>query len=322
MFDKIKNLFLGRQDAFGQLKAEQPKRLRVQMSEGGAVKVDIMGDIDPWWGFGVRELTYQLSQYPNKPVEVFIHSGGGDLIEAIGIAQVLRKHNASITTIGLGMVGSAATVIHGAADKGQAYLMLGSTYFIHEAQFTGGGRASDLRKSADLTDQFNDVVATMYAEKIQDKTPDAYDGIREMMAEETYMTAEQAVTLGFADAIYNPIKITNSMSKVQTALDTMLEKSTLLLNQVEVEPDTEVVDDVPVNDTTDVEALRAENATLTEALSNAITALSGIATRVTALEKARNLTNTKKEVEAPKPTNALDKATHILNAAIAAKSKN
>jgi len=323
MFDKIKRLFLGNQDALTQLRAEQPKRFRFEMSANGSVKVDIMGEIDAWWGFGVRELNYLLSQHPTKPVEVFINSGGGDLIEAIAIANTLRNHPASISTIGIGMVGSATTVIHGAADKGKAYMMDGSTYFVHEVSLVTGGRSSDLRKSADLVEQFNDVVANMYAEKIADKTPDAYDSIRNMMAEETYMTAQQAVQLGFADAIYNPIKITNNMSKVPTALDTLLEKSAKVLNQVEVEePTTEIVEDVPVNDTADVEALKAENAQLTEALTNAITALSGLTNRVTALEKARNLTSTQKTVEQPKAANPLEKAQQVLNAAIAAKNQN
>jgi len=322
MFERLRKFLFSNNDAINQLRNEQPKRLRFEMS-ATAIKVDIVGEIDAWWGYGVRELQYQLAQAPNKPVEVYIHSGGGDLVEGIAIANTLRNHAGKVTTIGVGMVGSAATVIHAAADEGEAKLMEGATYMIHEVSAYGGGRSKDLAHLSQTIEQFNGIITDMYAAKIAHVIPDAHEQIKNMMSEETYMTAEQAVALGFADAIHNPTKILN-MEKPKTALDEMLAKAKLLNEAPVIEPDTDVAtDDVEADvDANAVANLQAENAQLTEALTNAITALSGLTNRVTALEKARNLTNTQKTVEAPKAANPLEKAQQVLNAAIAAKNQN
>lgn len=328
MLNRLLNLFKPKNAATNlqELQAEQGKRLRFEMS-ASAIKVDIIGDIDAWWGFGVRELNYQLAQSPNKPVEVFIHSGGGDLLEGIAIANTLRSHAGTVTTIGVGMVGSAATVIHAAADKGKALLMEGTTYMIHEVSAGTWGRSQDLRKTADLIEQFNDVVADMYTGKVNDTLPNAKDEIRLLMAEETYMTAEQAIQLGFADGLYNTTKISNSM-KEQTPLDMLLAKAQALnaTNQAEeVEPNgspaevVEVVEDVPVLDESVVE-LQAANTALIDALTNVVETLNSVSARLTSLEKARNLGASAKIVEQPKAATPLEKAQNILNAAIAAKN--
>jgi hypothetical protein len=180
-----------------------------------------------------------------------------------------------------------------------------------------------MKHLAETIDQFNGIVTDMYAAKIAHVVPNAHEQIKNMMAEETYMTAEQAVTLGFADAIHNPTKILN-MEKPKTALDDMLAKAKMLNEAPVVEPDTDVATedveaDVADNVLTD---LQAANEVLQNALVEAINAVATLTNRVTALEKARNLGNAPKAVEAPKQTNALDKAVQLLNAKVAAKTTN
>lgn len=72
-----------------------------------------------------------------------------------------------------------------------------------------------MRKMADQIDMMRDIIVNIYANRT--KQPEAV--IRQMMAEETIMSAEQAVALGFATASTSPLKIAAcaNLSKEQLA---------------------------------------------------------------------------------------------------------
>jgi hypothetical protein len=79
---------------------------------------------------------------------------------------------------------------------------------IHNPWTVGSGDAEELRKQADLLDKIKDNIVAAYRKK----TTMSADEIITLMDAETWLTAEEAVTFGFADLIEAPIAAAASLT--------------------------------------------------------------------------------------------------------------
>jgi ATP-dependent Clp protease, protease subunit len=138
------------------------------------------------------DLVRALSEFKGKPVEVRINSPGGSADMGIAMYQALKRHDGEVTTIVDSLAASAASVAFlGGAKR---YMATGSRLMIHEASTIAWGAAPDLRKIADVLDKYNDDIVDIYAEASNQEA----DKLREMMAEETWLSRKEAIGLGFA----------------------------------------------------------------------------------------------------------------------------
>ena len=129
-------------------------------------------------------------------VRVRIHSYGGDAFEGWAVMNVLRSHPGEVTVVVDGVAASAASVIAvGGADR--LVMGTGTELMIHDAWCQIEGNAGDLTKVAADLERTSQAMAEMYAEK---SGGDA-DEWRDMMREETYFSAQEAVDVGIADAV-------------------------------------------------------------------------------------------------------------------------
>lgn len=162
----------------------------------------LYGDIaakNSWWSddsVTPKQFTQDLKDLGNvDEIEVRINSAGGDVFAANAIYNLLKSHNASITTIVDGLCGSAATII---AIAGDTLKMPKNTFFMIHNPATGGyGEAKDLRKAADLLDKVKETIISHY----QIKTSLTTEEISTMMDETTWLTADEALDKGFIDEI-------------------------------------------------------------------------------------------------------------------------
>lgn len=109
--------------------------------------------------------------------------------------NVLRDHSADVTVIVDGLAASAASIIAMAGDT--VVMGRGAQLMIHDAASFGFGNAAELRKAALVLDSISDSMAAVYAERAGGTTA----AWREVMAEETWYGAEEAVEAGLADEI-------------------------------------------------------------------------------------------------------------------------
>jgi ATP-dependent Clp protease protease subunit len=135
-------------------------------------------------------------------LEVRINSGGGDVFEGNSIYSLLKYWNAqdgnNLTIYVDGLAASIASVIAMAADE--IYMSNNSLMMIHNPWIpSAAGDAEDLRETANILDKVRDTLITVY----EDRTGLDRDTISELMNEETWLTAKEAVTFGFADSIVN-----------------------------------------------------------------------------------------------------------------------
>lgn len=149
-------------------------------------------------GLGTLSSAYvqsQLQAAAGQDVEVHISSVGGSAFDAIAIYDLLKKYTGKVTTYIDALAASAASIV---AMGGHEIIM--SKYallMIHKPMVGSGGNADELLKDV----QMLNVVQSRLAQIYTDKTSLDELTINSLINSVTWMTADQALDLGFIDAI-------------------------------------------------------------------------------------------------------------------------
>ncbi len=128
-------------------------------------------------------------------VEVNVASNGGDVFSASEIYTMLRQSKANVTVNVQGLAASAASVIAMAGNK--VNISPTAQLMIHQASSYGGGNKDDLAHEINVLDGIDKSIASAY----ESKTGMPQGDLLNMMAQETWIGAQEAVDKGFADEI-------------------------------------------------------------------------------------------------------------------------
>lgn len=124
------------------------------------------------------------------PVRLFIASHGGSADHAHAIHASLRAHPHPITAV-IEYAGSAATVA--AMGAGRRLLHDTGHFFLHGSWLAAVGNAASLARDAARLAEHDALAVQVYAEA----TGQPPERIRELLADETTLTAQQCLELGF-----------------------------------------------------------------------------------------------------------------------------
>lgn len=173
--------------------------------KGAGIRSEATGDdtttiyvydiIDSWWGVSAADFARELAAVTTANVVLRINSPGGDVFEARAMMTAIAAHPAHFTAKVDGLAASAATALTLACDAVE--MAEGSFYMIHKAWTFAMGNADDMRTSADLLDKVDATLIAGYTKK----TGKTAEEIVAWMTAETWFTAEEAVTNGFADSV-------------------------------------------------------------------------------------------------------------------------
>src|SRR6478609_2277621 len=166
--------------------------------EGTVATIRMYGPIDSYggyWGISTKDVGQVLDALPDSVTQVLlrINSPGGEVTEAVAILNMLRAHKAGVTAVVDGMAASAASVIAAGCDE--AVMSPGTQMMIHSPSTIVWGNAVEMRKAADTLDSFEAAITEIYTAKAGEKDCAA------LLAEETWLTAAEAVELGLADRV-------------------------------------------------------------------------------------------------------------------------
>lgn len=159
-------------------------------------------------------------------IDVNINSGGGSVFAASEIYTMLKAYDGKVVVNIQGLAASAASVIAMAGDE--VNMSPTSQMMIHKAATYTAGNADDLSHDSKMLDVTDQSIVNAY----EAKTGMDRDDILQMMANETWMTAQDAVDKGFADsvstgetkapqlvnAINTPIISNDAISKIKTLM--------------------------------------------------------------------------------------------------------
>jgi len=137
-----------------------------------------------------------------KVINVSINSSGGDVFEGMAIHNVLAAHSARKVVTVDGLAASMASVI---AMVGHEIIMpSNSMLMVHDPMIRVAGGAKDFRRAGDLVEKTRQNIAAIYAAR----TRQPLASVLTAMADETWMTANEAKALGYADTVTPAVKMT------------------------------------------------------------------------------------------------------------------
>lgn len=166
---------------------------------GNEADLYIFGDITSWpWDEKDRDafgIVKELEALKADTIHVHINSYGGEVAEGLAIHNVLKNNKARVITYCDGFACSAASVIFMAGDE--RYMNSASLLMIHNAWSYASGNANDFRKQADDLDKITQASINAYMARVSITEEE----LKQLMDDETWLTAEEALTDGFATNI-------------------------------------------------------------------------------------------------------------------------
>lgn len=175
-----------------------------KVSGEGSSNLYLEGEIssETWWGDEVTPEAFrdELRQMKGD-LTVHINSPGGDVFAGVAIYNALKDYSKGKVVVKVdGLAASIASVVAMAGDE--IIMSPGSMMMIHNPWSIGVGSSDELRKAADTLDQIKDSILPIYTER----SGMSEDEVKDLMDAETWMTAEKAVELGFADTVQKATK--------------------------------------------------------------------------------------------------------------------
>jgi ATP-dependent Clp protease protease subunit len=138
------------------------------------------------------------------PVTIWINSPGGDCVAASRIYSMLMDYQDRVTVKIDGIAASAASVI---AMAGTTVLMAPTALMmIHNPATAAFGNSEEMHKAIEMLSEVKESIMNAY----EIKTNLSRAKISHLMDEETWMNANKAVELGFADGILTDDKRSES----------------------------------------------------------------------------------------------------------------
>jgi ATP-dependent protease ClpP protease subunit len=134
-------------------------------------------------------------------VNIEIHSPGGSVLDGYrlyhAIGEMKSRGVEVVATVNT-LAASMGSVIAMAASKVQ--IVPGGQMMIHDASMAVYGNAGEHAKAAKILDGVSEEIANIYSKK----SGKSVSEVRELMKKETWMSAQDAVSMGFADEVYDP----------------------------------------------------------------------------------------------------------------------
>ncbi|MCT4420307.1 Clp protease ClpP [Leuconostoc falkenbergense] len=175
-------------------------------------QIDIFGDIvsEKWFdeetsATSFRDALKELGDV--STINLSINSGGGSVFDGIAIYNMLKSHKATVNVYIEGLAASIASVIAMAGDT--ITMRSGSMMMVHMPWTLSQGNAEEMRKTADTLEKTGDSIVDIYSER----TGIASDDIRNIMNDETWLSAEEAVEQGWATKLDQKEAVMNSVPK-------------------------------------------------------------------------------------------------------------
>lgn len=153
------------------------------------------------WGVTAQDFINDIKEHKEQPMNLHVNCVGGDVFDGMAIYNVLLKRTQKTTVYVEGIAASMGSVIALAGDE--VIMSENSLLMIHNAWGGTMGEADDMRKYANILDKLSDESADIYVKK----TGLSLEEVKDMMDEETWLNAEEALEYGFVDSISDAIKV-------------------------------------------------------------------------------------------------------------------
>lgn len=157
----------------------------------------------------------ELAQHPGA-LTVRINSPGGDVSAGVAMYNMLNEHEGEVTVKVDGIAASIASLIAMAGDK--IVMLPGAMMMVHKPWTIAAGNSDDMTQVVEMLEKTGESMIPIYAAR----TGLSEERVEELLKAETWMTASDAVELGFADeAVEAKTSLAQAMAKIAESTASM-----------------------------------------------------------------------------------------------------
>lgn len=147
----------------------------------------------------IKQLMYLERQDSGKEINLYINSPGGEVISGLAVYDLISLMKSPVRTVCTGTAASMAAILFLAGEKRE--MLPHTRLMIHDPSFSGssiGGKKShELRHELEKLDEVREALAKIIAEKTGRPLEEIYD----VTSDDTFYSAEEAITFGLATGI-------------------------------------------------------------------------------------------------------------------------
>ena len=143
------------------------------------------------------QLLHLESENPDKDINLYINSPGGDITALLAIYDTLQFIKPDITTICFGQAASAAAVLLAAGTKGKRLALPHARILLHQPYARAYGQGTDIELAANEVLRMRDILETILAEH----TGQEIERIHRDTDRDFVMSAHEALEYGLIDEV-------------------------------------------------------------------------------------------------------------------------
>lgn len=159
-----------------------------------------------FWGTQAKDFRASLDAIQDNTLDVEINSPGGEVFAGLAMFNMLRTWAAqgdrTVTTRVTGVAASIASVIALAGDRRE--MPKNAFAMVHSVSSFAWGTADELREAAETTDKIQASLRNIYQDRMGIDEAKA----TEIMAKDTWLTAEECLEMGFATNLTDAVAAT------------------------------------------------------------------------------------------------------------------
>ncbi len=148
----------------------------------------------------VAQLIYLASEDPEKEVQIYVNSPGGQVASGFAIYDTMQYISAPVSTVAVGRAASFGTIVLMAGAKGRRFALPNARIHVHQPLIGGrgiSGQATDLeihaREIVRIKQELNELIARHTGQPIE--------RIERDTDRDFYMSPEEAIEYGLIDGI-------------------------------------------------------------------------------------------------------------------------
>ncbi len=145
----------------------------------------------------IAQLLHLESQDPDKDINLYIDSPGGEVYAGLGILDTMNFIKPDVATICVGMAASMASVLLAAGTKGKRMALPNSMILIHQPSSGAQGQQTEIEIAAQETKW----IRGHMDELLSQYTGQPVEKIHADTERDNYMRAQQAMEYGLVDRV-------------------------------------------------------------------------------------------------------------------------